>query len=335
MTTMNSLGLSAALLAGLCLFSCDRAEPSPAVAQWREQVVFRAGGSASRASAAPNESLVSSLDLLVFRAADGKLDAAVRSEGTGGSIQTSVSAGVRLRYYLLANAPAGTAGAYRDERDFLSGLTLLDHGSPDGLVMRGSGELTVTSGGGIVPVEMERYVSKVSLRSVAVDYAAAAEVTVSRVVLVNAVGSTPWSGIPTAGELWYNRSGVDGSLPDTVRDMLVTEYGLRAQAGTSVTLQGSLYAMPNPTANGVNSSDEPAWSPRNTRVALELLVDGVPNWYPVDLPAMRCNAHYVIERLTVCGPGSDSPDKPVSREDVRFTVTVQPWDDADIGTSFD
>ena len=92
--------------------------------------------------------------------------------------------------------------------------------------------------------------------------------------------------------------------------------------------------MPNPTSNSVNSVNAPDWSIRNTRIAVELLIDGVSNWYPVDLVEMACNVHYVINSLTVMGPGSQGPDYPVVREDVNFTLFVMPWSDESVKADF-
>ena len=152
---------------------------------------------------------------------------------------------------------------------------------------------------------------------------------------MNAVGSTPWSGTPTAGPLWYNRGEVDPALGPPERDMLVCGFGSRGIPDSRpTTLDCALYCMPNPTDNGLNSLNSPSWSPRNTRVAIELTVDGESNWYPVDLPAMECNRHYRIDDVTILGPGSQGPDYPVTRSEVTFTVSVAPWGEEHVGAQF-
>ena len=117
--------------------------------------------------------------------------------------------------------------------------------------------------------------------------------------------------------------------------MLVAEYGsLGIPDSRPMTLDCALYCMPNPTDNGLNSSNSPSWSPRNTRVAVELKVDGQSNWYPVDLPAMECNRHYVIDGMTINGPGSQGPDYPVTRSGLSFSVSVSPWGEESVGAQF-
>ena len=69
----------------------------------------------------------------------------------------------------------------------------------------------------------------------------------------------------------------------------------------------------------------PNLTPMPTCLAVELLVDGVSNWYPVPLPPMRRNHHYLIRTLTVLGPGADSPDAAVTRKEFTFDASVEAW----------
>ena len=223
---------------------------------------------------------------------------------------------------------------------FLQQLSLLTHTTTTSLVMYGSGSFAIsTHNPSVIEVSMRRYSCKVSVESLEVKWLDAFStppaVTLERIVLVNVVGSTPYSAVPAVGETWYNRQGVDGSLPAIVKDVTEAEYGsLPVLSSSAVNTLVPLYCMPNPTSNNVNSLNAPSWSPRNTRVALELKVDGVSNWYPVDLPAMLCNRHYLIRRMEVMGPGSQGPDYPVERDDVVFTLEVLPWGDEEIEVSF-
>jgi hypothetical protein len=166
-------------------------------------------------------------------------------------------------------------------------------------------------------------------------FTSSSTVTLGRILLVNVAGSTPWSGTPAAGSLWYNRMGTENGLPPIVEDMTVKDYGgLPLKEGVAVDVEATLYCLPNPTDNDVNSANAPGWSFRNTRLAVEILVGGIPNWYPVTLPAMRCNRHYLIRSLTVKGPGAIGPDWPVEREDIRFAVTVADWSDTVIPVAY-
>ena len=337
----------AAVCAGLAVLalaavSCAEREAVPGTEEERSTVSFVLGEAPStRASVTPHEDAVSSLDVLCFRSGDGQLESSNRVVAAGGVPLTGISADVReavsYDWYVVANVPAG-ALPYTSEAAFVSGVTALTDGTETSLVMMGSGSVTPARGGGAVPVSLGRYACKVTVEQVCVDWADAfapgAPVTLGRIALVNVVGSTPWSGVPDAGEVWYNRMGVDPSAPAYVRDLTVKEYGMPLSRGVAVDVESPLYCMPNPVASNKNSRNAPEWSPRSTRVAVEVLVGGVANWYPVDLPAMTCNTHYLIRRLTAKGPGSVGPDWPVERDDVQYTVIVEPWVDGDVVSVF-
>lgn len=310
----------------------------------RVRVDFRLdSGPSTRSAVSGYEDVVGSLDVLVFRSGDGMLDGYSRVSGTGvSSVSAELSGGTELRWHVVANAPQGSLSGYVSETDFLNGLTTLERTASSSLfVMHGAG--AITDAGKLaepVRVWLDRYSCKVSVGTVDVKWKeslpSGSVVSLGRIALVNVVGTTPLSGVPAAGSLWYNRMDVDGSLSGALSSLLVADFSSVPLDGAGTAdIDCSLYCMPNPTDNGVDSSNAPQWSPRNTRIAVEIIVDGMANWYPVDIPAMECNRHYVIDRMIVLGPGSDSPDKPVVRSEMEFSFTVVPWGETDIPVSFD
>ena len=325
------------VFAVLAAASCGR-EPVPVQGGGRRSVSFVVDDFRTRASVTLHEAEVASLDVLVFRSDNGTLDNAARVPAAGGqeirSISVELSDGVPLDWYVVANAPEGVL-SFLSESGFQQGLTLLSQSTETSLLMHGSGFLPEGPVPSIVPVHLERYACKVTLKSLTVDwpdaFTASGEVALGRIVLVNVAGSTPWSGTPAAGDLWYNKMGIETGLPPIVEDLILKDYGgMPLRQGIAADVESTLYCLPNPTANNVHSANAPEWSVRNTRIAVEILVGGVPNWYPVSLPGMRGNHHYVINSLTVKGPGAIGPDYPVEREDIRFAVTVADWDDTAI-----
>ena len=325
----------AALLAAALSCSC---ETLPERAPSSRELSFSVCVPGTRAAVTPHEADVQRLDVLVFRSSDGILDASGTSTGTG-TVTASVTPGVPMRWYIVANAPAGALSSFVTESSFLAGSTPLSHTTASSLVMHAGGTISAGTSPGHVKASLDRYCCKVSVGRLSVRwldaFSTAPAVRLERVVLVNAVGSTPWSGIPASGPLWYNRLEVDEALGATERDLLVCTLGSRSIPDSQpVTLDCALYCMPNPTDNGVNSAANPSWSPRNTRVAIELTVDGQPNWYPVDLPAMEGNHHYRIDEMTILGPGSQGPDYPVTRSEATFSVSVVPWGEEQIPAQF-
>lgn len=281
------------------------------------------------------EAAVRSLDILVFRT-DGSLDASARSVDSY-EVTASVTSGKQLLYYVVANAPDDAFLSVVNLSGFLGGrVRLADNLS--GFVMFGSGSFTASGNGAPLVVRVDRYACKVSVESVNVKWADSfttlPSISVGRVALINVVGSTPYSGVPDAGDLWYNRMGVDGGTDASVSSMIVASRSVPVTASGDLSLGVSLFAMPNPTDNSASSTNAPAWSARNTRVALELIVDGVSNWYPVTLPAMQCNHHYIVKKLNVMGPGAASPDEDVIRSEVDFTIEVEDWTETSQNVDF-
>ena len=321
--------------------ACSKGKPDGSLLPSGERmsVVFDAGSRTTKASVSSHEDNVASLDLLVFRTDDRRIDAYNRVTGTT-RITASVTANRPLHWYVVANAPQDVLSAFADEASFLSSVTLLSESTDTTLVMHASGTMTATPSMGTVSVSLLRYASKVSVRSLEVEYlndfSVAPSVSIGTIALINAVGSVPWSGTATVGTVWYNRLAVDNFLSAGLKDLLVVDDGFPAVTSSApVNCNAVMYAMPNPVNNGIDSSTAPAWSPRNTRIAVELIIDGVPNWYRVTLPAMTGNTHYVVDRLTVVGPGASSPDLPEDRTGVEFDIRIAEWTENTTDISFE
>lgn len=325
--------LSSALLA----LSCG-SEPAPGAGDVMCRVVFRL----ESMTKAPDVSDygVDHVDLLAFR--DGSRVAYAHVDGQS-PVTVTLRDGETVDWHVVVNGPSGALAGYGTEEDLLSGLSLLSDGAASGLlVMYGSGSFAPVDGLD-VQVTVRRYACKVSFGNVCFEYydnfSTAPVVTLERVALVNVRGSVPYSGVPTgaAGDLWYNRMGLEEGLPSGVGAMLVRELGSRrVESSGPVSCGESLYCMPNPVSNNVTSATAPTWSPRSTRVALQVRIDGEDHWYPVTLPAMEPNKVYVIENLIIMGPGSSGPDIPVTRDDVSFNVRVRDWVTGDpVDVSFD
>lgn len=317
--------------------SCRKVE-GPTETCPRKKVAFIINTPLTRASVSPYEGDVISLDVLVFRSSDGMLESSARSYNKGGSVSSVIvelSKGSRpLEWFVLANVPEGQLSSFSRKTVFLEAVTKMTDGTGRSLVMAGSGVLPEGPVSWTVPVSLKRYACKVTVESLNVKWSdafrMAKDVRLGRIALINVVGSTPYSGIPSIGVIWYNKMGIDEGLSPLVEELTVKDYGIPISDGDPVFIESPLYCMPNPVSNDVTSSNTSGWSARNTRIAVEILLDGSSNWYPVDLPAMNCNKHYVIRSLTLTGPGSASPDKPVARDDVRYSVAVEPWVDGNV-----
>jgi len=280
-----------------------------------------------------DDDAVSSLDLLAFRSADGTLDAATRSEGID-EVSASLSSGIPLTVYLLANVPPGTLSGISNLNGFLKDKTTLDESISGTLEMIGKYETPgfseVDNGGGI-HIDLERYVAKISLKKVSVqwleEFTSPPICHLGRIALVNAKGSTARNGESSdEEEIWYNRSCVETGLKASIEDMLIYDGGQEIVKGKPAIADASFYSMPNPSQDLLWAADAP-WTPRRSRLAIEIFFDGVAHWYPVDLPVLESNHHYLIDQVSIIGPGAPSPDTEIQRNTISFTISVAPWDD--------
>ena len=289
------------------------------------------------------ESRVRSLDLLVFRASDGMLDAYVRSvaEGTESlsTLEASVTSGIEMNWYVIANIPAGRLSGFSSESDFLSGVTSLSDMSAGTMVMHANGTDTFNPGVNLIEdVQLIRYACKVSVRNILVSWLGtfdtAPECTLDEIALVNVRGDIDYSATlsAVADDLWYNRSAIDSH--SAFIDECLDWKGSTVIAGPeSVDIGVSLYAMPNLLETDAYGPVTPVspWAPRRTRIALRLTIGGVPQWYPIDLPTMVGKTHYVASDVIIMGPGTEGPDEAIERTSIDFTVNVYGWGEEDGG----
>ena len=267
---------------------------------------------------------VRTLDLLVFHA-DGSISTHETAHGNG--LDAKVTAGPEMDWYLIANDSPGKLEGIYTEQALRSRLSMLSDSSPSAFVMAASGR-QVFMPGDHIDAELSRLACRITLGSFSPQFLESsypgADVRATGLFLINVVGSCPFSMSPREGD-WLNRMGMDGSLSGNLMDFLRKDLDIPLDSGT-VDGPWSLYCMPNPVDNGVHSGMAAEWSPRNTRLVLELSINGVKSWYPMDLPAMECNHEYVIENVRLLGEGSWHPDIPVSRKGLHFSVSVTPWE---------
>ena len=341
-----SLNHTASILAALCVLAVlagCRKEAVVTRASVSFSVVPDVSGETKAALSADGESRIGSLDLLMFSSGVGILDTHVRVDASGTesltSLEASVTRGVELRWYIVANAPAGLLSACELEEQFLGAVTTLEDMSGDVMVMHAGGvnvfgdEVNRIDG-----VLLVRYACKVTLQSLRVSWLGTFDVppscTLDKVALVNVRGDGRYSGVLSAAEddLWYNRSSIDAHSPFIDRCIL-WEGSLPISGPESVDVGISLYAMPNPSeGDGVGPviSSNP-WTPRRTRLVLGLTIEDIFQWYPVDLPAMVEKTHYVAENVIIMGPGTPGPDEGIDRTSIDFTVNVYGWGEYDHG----
>lgn len=313
--------------------SCSK-ESVRTVGEVREKVdiLFRSSSSATKSGIALSgpDMKVNTLDVLVFRAASdhsGALDAIGHS--TFDEVTVSVTKGVRLSCRFVANAPEGAFSQVTTEAQFLSAVSLLADNTPTGMLMVGEFEDSFSASGSSPVVDLSFVSSKVVLDSVeprfAEGYVLSSGITMDRAYLINVNGSLTYSLSPAATEVWHNKMQRETDLSSALSVLLEKELNVSVTSSSKKDVGVTLYCYPNTVNNGVTSLTTPLWSPRNTRLVLEITIGGEKNYYPVTLPAMMPGKMYRITDLVLLGFGSPSPDIPVERNAMRFSIDVNDW----------
>lgn len=265
-----------------------------------------------------DESEVNSVDVLVFRRKDGRLDSYGRSPGA--QVDLSVTKGVALVYYVVANAPEGVFAGIVRESDFLESRTFLCQNSVPGLVMHGGGDtMLVNDIGTSISVGLDRYVCKVTLDRVdpAFKSRESGEVRFKGAFLLNVCASETWSGVPETVDDWFNRAAMDPCLEEPVKSLVSAADDRAVEDSEAFCPEYSFYCLPNPA-----EGDE-----RVTCLVLAFAVNGNLIYYPVGIPGMEGNKWYHIRKVTLNGNGSSDPDIPLPSTELSFAIEVDPWGD--------
>lgn len=264
-----------------------------------------------RAPVAFSVPAVSNLDLCAF-GEDDMLETYVRQEGE--SLTASLRKNTGLSYWLVANAREGLLDNIENEDQFRDTKVFLADSGRDDFLLVGSGTGCFT-GRTEKQLNMDRRVCKVSIGKMTPSfltntYLADSHVTLDKVWLINASGSVKLSGEASQEDM-LNVGKMDANLSEKLTDLLVASPELNLVDASPIDLALSFYCCPNPA--------------ENTRLVLELTIAGQKNYYPITLPAMRCNYEYCADEVELLGWGSASPDVPVDRKTMRWAVTVNPW----------
>ena len=209
-----------------------------------------------------------------------------------------------------------------------------------GFVMAGSTSCNVTTTG-TVPcnISVSRLVSRIALVQIANAlppvYGA---LTIERIFLANVVGNQNYAG-NASPSTWYNKDGrADESTRNAAHIIDGSTYKASCEAltylkSTQTVNNGASY---NPSAllfytYPNSSTTAPAgfastFAAKRSVLTVVATVDGKIQYYPVvlDSAVLERNKTYTVG-LTITGPGSDDPNKPVEKGSVNITLTVAGW----------
>ena len=302
------------LMAALAICGCAKMEER--VAPQSEEMVelsFRIPSQQmTKASGTVAEDEVKDLQVFIF-GQDGQLHAYGHAEAD--QLTLTCSTGEK-RVAALVNAPL--ANYISDENSLMGHVSLFSENSLEKFVMAGIEPKTIDKTGEVI-IPVSRLVSKVVLTSVKNDFQfeqhREMNFAIKSIFLTNAPKDRGYLSAtnPTA---WYNKGVSDmnqiianaGTMMYEGFQPVSISYGKTHESGKF------LYCYPNPIAAGAAP----------TYLVVEAILEGKLCYYPVKLPPMESNKCYNVS-LTVCRPGSSTPDVPVDTEEAVFKVDVQQW----------
>lgn len=267
----------------------------------------------TKVTGAVTEDAVDDLQIFVF-GPEGQIQAYGHSQSD--EITLTCSTGEK-RIAALVNAPL--VDTVSNETSLKALVSDFSDNELNRFVMSGIEDKTIVSNG-TVTVPVSRLVSKVVLSSVKnafeLEQHRGMDFTVKSVFLTNAAKDRKYFGAYSPVE-WYNKGVSDMSqiIPDA-GEMMYQSLDSEKIAYDSVYQPGCfLYCYPNPMNP---EGTEP------TYLVVEAVIGTTVYYYPVAIPPMESNKCYNVN-LTVCRPGSATPDVPVRKTDASFEIEVLPW----------
>lgn len=311
MKHLNHLNLLLHLLWVMLLPACDKAPG--ALADLQVKVVRNEAGTRVEGHGALYEDDVLSVQLFAFDSR-GLLEAEDYFHDCTGSLK--VADGDKTVYALVNEA---RIAAPASESSLLGTVSELVDNISDRLVMVGSTAAQVIGDVSIV-IRVKRLVSKIQLGEIAVDFAYGGftGIHINSLYLTNVNSSTTLDGTGMAvPEEWFNRMGHARSACDGI---LFEDIGCTLPDKGSHKVTHSFYAYPNHTVEDTHGGG--SFSARYTR----LVIDTDLGYYHIDFPDLSPNKAYIINKVTITGPGAGTPEEHVERANCTFKITVKDWE---------
>ena len=281
------------------------------------------------------ETKVNDVQVLVFDST-GALNAYVDADTKTSGITISTTAGSKTVWAVVNGPNLSSITTMSALQSTAVNLGANSTTETTGFVMSGSATCTVSSSATTASISVKRLVARVALQKISNSLPSSyGALTVNNVTLINVVGNQNLNGSASIST-WYNKMGrEDGMGSSAIIDG--TNYVASCanltfkSVGSSVANGGSLtpttpylfYTYPNST-----TTDATGWASsftaRKTRLVVAATIGGTKYYYPVVIDTPARNTAYTVE-LTITGPGSTDPDKPVVKGSINATVTVQGW----------
>jgi len=315
------------------LSACDKSAPQtgpvlPDTAKTELQVDITRADLETKSTIPWKEEEIHSVQAFVFNA-DGTLDISAQSASVPLGIKVVPDVGKTV--YVLVNKD------FQDhisrEEDLTGGFsTLLEDNGDGNFVMSGLRKNLDLRTPVSILVPVERAAAKVSVESITNDFKdpALKEKTfiIKGIYLINcpAEDRPLTSGYLPDPARWLNRMRYERSPSCDIHLYDILSQTLRP--GEEYRTVHSFYTYGNPTEE---DTQDPAWSARKTRLVIEATLGGETCYYPVTLPSVKRNTHYIVRHLSITRKGSASPDDPMVTSNATFDLEVIPWEEQSLG----
>lgn len=208
-----------------------------------------------------------------------------------------------------------------------------------GFLMTASGNVTVNADAeASVTMNLKHPVARIVVSKIVNALPATmGALTVRSIMLTNVCGSWRLTGGKPSSITWYNKEGrkdesprnashvIDGTTyASSCSDLLWRSVNSSVAPGASYGTSQYLYAFPNDATAAPNGFLEP-FNPQQTCVVVTASIGGKTYHYPLPISGgMESNLSYDVQ-ITIQGPGSADPNRPVSPGTLKAGISVKDW----------
>ncbi len=312
--------LYAILAAGLAIVSCTEKKLTPEVSQDAEkaEVTFCIQTPATKATVidANDEIKVNAIQVFVFNT-DGSINA-MSGKTEGNSVTLACGVGDKTIAAVVNGPEIAASTTYTLSRLQRVTSSFADN-AVGSFVMYGA-EATTLSARAIVAIKVKRLVSKIVIKEITRDFAAAnyaaidsVAMDITGIYLKKVAGQASYGSTATIST-WYNDVGNTHYTGNAAVLGMIADYdiqGVSLKNGETYDTAHTFYAYPNPE--------------KTTLLTIETILNGNTLYYPLALPALESNKIYTLTKLTLSRPGGNYDD----RDTIIFMVEVEEWEEGD------
>ena len=317
-------------LAVLCVLAACEAEKIPNASQdpVMGTVSFilrdKASEGISRATSAQGDAAINKAQVVVYNSSGLQVACANAVAGVATLKVPLGQSGFRVCAVANSATDLSSLGTLSALTSSISRLGENKGSSIEGLEMIGWKNNVTFSSGYNEPIDLARFASKVEIDRIVNSIPGSPVLKLKGIYLINVNTACSYE-MGTGNAVWMQKQHYTSS-ETAICGYTADIFNADVVSGTPYSTPHYFYCYPNPVTT---DSSAQTWSPRFTRLVVEASYSGQTYYYPMNIRGssgdLRNNSSYIITKLTITGPGSDSPDKPVDKGNVSFSLNVLDW----------